>query len=231
LSTDPKRDPPKEFSELLTLTPVSERAKTALAASMGAPFRHYHNMAHLAQLWRRHRRHAAAEGFDAPPVELLIACAIAYHDSVYDIGRHDNEERSAQMWLAASAGGPLTEHDRQWVAVTIRATKDHLGYLPKFDVERPPKDGGPVLRERARIWVLDLDLSTLGVGPEEFDRNTDSLRREAGQLSDEQWRAGQAKFLNRLLGAPRIYRTPTMFSLYEAEARRNIARLLTRLGP
>ncbi len=221
---------PKEFSELIALVPVTTRAKEKLAATMDAPGRFYHNTGHLAQLWRRHRRHAAAEGFDAPAIERLIACAIAYHDIINDPGRGDNEERSAEAWDEVSGETPLSSEDRVWVAVTIRATKDHLAYLPAIDVEHPPKGNGAALKERARVWVLDLDLSPLGDTEEVFDRNTANLKREAGSTPEAKARAGQMHFLAKLMNAPRIFRIPTMFEIYEEQAQINIRRLMARLG-
>jgi predicted metal-dependent HD superfamily phosphohydrolase len=215
---------------LLSLIPVAARAKTELAAAMEGAGRYYHNGAHLAQLWRRHRRHADAEGLGAPEIEKAIACAIAYHDIVCETGRRDNEDRSADVWLAVSAKAVLSDRDKQWVAATIRATKDHLGYRPTVDVEHAPAGNLEALKERARVWVLDLDLSPLAEPPAAFDRNTERLRREGASIAESDWRAGQAMFLGKLLKAPRIFRTPTLFALYEAQARSNIARLLARLG-
>ena len=229
LSAEKTHTVPKEFGDLLARAPVSARAKSELKASMEAAGRFYHTTAHLAQLWRRHRRYAAVEGFDVPAIEMLIACAIAYHDSIYDMTRRDNEDRSADFWLAACAQINLSMADKLWVAETIRATKDHLGYHPTVDVEHPDRADVWALKERARVWVLDLDLSPLGDLEANFDHNTACLRREAEKIPDPDWRQGQRKFLSHLLAAPRIFRTPVLFGLYEAPARRNIERLLARL--
>ena len=79
MTTAPDR---QDFAALLAHVPVGERAKAELSTMTGAPDRCCHGVGHLAQLWRTHRRYAAAEGFLAPEVETLIACAIAYHDCV-----------------------------------------------------------------------------------------------------------------------------------------------------
>ncbi len=208
----------REFDALLARVPVSANAKADLAAMMASDERHYHGVNHLALLWRRHRLYAAAEGLDAPDVETLIACAIAYHDAVYARGRRDNEERSAELWLAASAGGPLSESDRLWVADTIRATADHLAYAD-------PAPDAP-LRERARVWVLDLDLTPLGEIDADFDRNTELLRLEVPHLSEAQYDAGRLGFLRKISAAPRVYRTPALATKFEAQARANFARQL-----
>jgi len=208
----------RDFEALLSRVPLADRAKSALTAMMESEERHYHGVGHLALLWRRHRLYAAAEGLTAPEIETLIACAIAYHDCVYARGRSDNEARSAEVWLDASAGTPLSDEDRAWVADTIRATADHLAY--------PDPAADAPLRERARAWVLDLDLTPLGEADADFDRNTELLRLEVPHLTDAQYDAGRLGFLRKISDAPRVYRTPTLAARFEAQARANFARQL-----
>jgi predicted metal-dependent HD superfamily phosphohydrolase len=208
----------RDFDALLARVPLPQRAKSELTAMMETDDRHYHGVGHLALLWRRHRLYAAAEGLNGPEIEILIACAIAYHDCVYERGRRDNEERSAEVWMRASAGTALSEDDRAWVADTIRATADHLAY--------PDPAATAPLRERARAWVLDLDLTPLGEADADFDRNTELLRREVPHLTDAQYDAGRLGFLRKISAAPRVYRTPTLAAQFEAQARANFARQL-----
>jgi hypothetical protein len=135
------------------------------------------------------------------------------------------------MWMRASAQSSLSDEDRKWVADTIRATSDHLGYMPRAEYASEQCGGNSPaarLRERARIWMLDLDLTPLGCSPAEFNRATASLRREAAHLTDEEWDAGRQSFLRRICEAPQIFRSPTLAAIFEAPARSNIARQLTR---
>jgi predicted metal-dependent HD superfamily phosphohydrolase len=205
------------LQDLLDEAPVDPEAKDRLFQEMSRPERHYHGVAHLEGLWRIHKRYSERAGLAGPEADRLVACAIAWHDSVYDPMRSDNEERSAEAWLAASANARLSEAERQWVAVTIRATKDHLAY-------EPPVGNETAFLERLRLWVLDLDLTPLGAPPESFDRNTRLLRLENGAKSDDAWRAALMGFRERFRDAPRIYRTPELAAVYEAAARRNLQR-------
>ena len=129
---------------------------------------------------------------------------------------------------ARAPAGAISEADRLWVADTIRATADHLAYpapaKTEADAERQWRSAP--LRERARLWVLDLDLTPLGELAAAFDRNTELLRREAPQLSDAQFEAGTRGFLKKLSDAPRVYRSPTLAAHFEAQARANFAREL-----
>jgi predicted metal-dependent HD superfamily phosphohydrolase len=206
--------------DLFAHVPVDDRAKRQLFDEMTRPGRLYHGAAHPELLWRRHRLYSGRVGLADPAVETLIACAIAYHDCVCDPTRSDNEERSAEVWLRASAGSPVDDVDRRWVARTIRATKDHLAYA--LDAAASPEAR---LRERARAWVIDLDITPLGEPPDVFDDNARRLRAESKHLSDAEWRASMLTFAGRFLAAPRIYRFPELAAIFEAPARRNLARL------
>lgn len=208
------------LQDLFEHVPLDDRAKEQLFKEMSGPHRLYHGVAHLELLWGRHRLFSGRAGLADPAIDTLVACAIAYHDSVYDCSRSDNEERSADFWLSASAGSSVDDKDRQWVAQTIRATKDHLAYQPHLKATSAKAK----LRERARLWVLDLDLTPLGEPPDRFDANSKQLRAEFAQMSDEEWEASMSGFRQHFLAAPRIYRCPELAAVYEASARRNLAR-------
>ena len=216
MATDARWGP---LQDLLDETPLDDAVKDRLFREMSRPERHYHGVGHLHDLWRLHRRYAGRAGLSGQEADMLVACAVAWHDSVYDVDRSDNEERSAEAWLVASAGAPLAEADRQWIAATIRATANHLAYAP------PPQTAATT-RERLRLWVLDLDLTSLGAPPAVFDRNTRLLRLENETKSDSEWRTSIAAFGRRLLDAPRIYRTPELAAIYETRARGNLRRHL-----
>jgi predicted metal-dependent HD superfamily phosphohydrolase len=222
----------KDFAALLARVPVDWEAKSELSAMMAEGDRFYHGKSHLAQLWHTHRRFAATEGLVAPGIETLIACAIAYHDCVYDSSKRDNEERSAEVWMHASGRSALNEEDRRWVAETILATRDHLGYREKeygAYASGDEKMAAASLRDRARIWALDLDLTPLGGTAAAFERDTAALRREAKHLTDEDWDVGRLAFLRRFVGTPRIFWSPTLAEVFEGPARANLLRQLNRV--
>ena len=206
------------FAALLAAVPLADSVKVDLAVRMRAAGRHYHGVGHLALLWRRHCELAARAGYQDGDSTTLIACAIAFHDAVYEPAARDNEERSAQIWLAASAAAATPEPTRQWVAETIRASASHLAYRP----------AGEDRLERLRLWFLDLDLSPLGERPAVFDHNTVLLRRECPHLDEATWQSRRIGFLAHLGSAPVLYRSPVFQDLFERPARRNIARELAR---
>ena len=222
------REDRTDFDALLARVPLPDRGKSELTAMMEAPDRHYHGVGHLALLWRRHCVYGGAEGLKGPEVETLIACAIAYHDCVYEAGARDNEEQSAEVWLQASAGSALSQEGRLWVVGTIRATADHLAYPgPAHTADEADHQWRSAsMLERARLWVLDLDLTPLGERAADFDRNTELLRLESPNLTQAQFEAGSRGFLKKISDTPRVYRSPTLAAHFEMQARANFAREL-----
>jgi predicted metal-dependent HD superfamily phosphohydrolase len=200
--------------DILASVPVSAAAKDELRACLAEPSRAYHGTAHVALLWQRHVQYGAGLAVRSEPWNTRLACAIAYHDALYDAQHRDNEARSAAMWR--SAGPALPEEDLEWVAGTILATADHLGAVPEPGMT--PESWA------ARAWMLDLDLTPLGEEPAMFDANTSALRHEFGHLSDEAWAKGRAAFLRTIAAAPRLFRTPVLQAAFEARARANFAR-------
>ncbi len=209
-----------QIRELFLLLPVPCAARQKLVELMSSPERHYHNLDHVELLWTRHRRFAERTEYGSAGLETLIASAIAYHDAIYDPYQANNEDASARLWLQdAQTIEGFSESDIHWVGETIRATSWHFGPLPS---ETP--------RDRARIWMLDLDLTPLGEPPEQFERNTKRLRDEVAGLPAEEWDRQRLAFLANAASHPRIYRMQILADAFEAQARANIARELTAAG-
>jgi predicted metal-dependent HD superfamily phosphohydrolase len=200
--------------DLLSTAALSATARNVVLRQMATSRRHYHGLLHLATLWTRHGRFGIGTPFLAPAATRLIACAIAFHDAIYDATRRDNEHRSALLWRRY-APPDLSAADVNWVATTIEATADHLA---SRDASTP--------RARLRLWLLDLDLTPLGEQPELFARNTRRLRAEYRHLREADWERSRLAFLRKLQSAPALYRSAPLATAFEAQARRNIAREL-----
>jgi len=217
------------LEDLLAAVPVPDATRADLRRRMAAPGRRYHGLRHLALLWTRHLAFGRGSDLDEPRVARLVASAIAFHDAVLEPGRTDNERASAALWReAACNGGAVTAEEVDWVAGTIEATADHLASAKATLPEGAPGAAPPLLA-RARLWVLDLDLSPLGERPAAFARNTELLRLERPDLGDAAWRRLLRAFLARLQAAPRLYRTPAVGAVFEHQAKANIAQTLSTL--
>ena len=112
------------------------------------------------------------------------------------------------------------------MAGTIEATADHLAAAEAILAGDGPAAS---LLARARLWLLDLDLSPLGKPPAVFARNTRLLRLERPDLGDAAWGRCLRAFLARLHGAPRLYRTPAVEAAFGTRAKADLARALAGL--
>jgi len=206
---------------MLSIVPVAPAAKADLLARMSGADRHYHTAHHLALLWQRHRRFSAAmPALHTAETDHLIACAITFHDAIYEPRQGGNEAASAALWrqVATHAARPADEID--WVSATIEATANHLGTIIN------PR----CARDHARLWVLDLDLTPIGETPEQFGRNTALLRAEFAHLDDAAWDRSRLAFLGSLAAYPKLYRCAPITDAFEAQARENIARELAAVS-
>lgn len=172
------RAPGAALQELLSAARLPEPARHAVLRRMGMPHRHYHGLGHIAVLWTRHRRYGTGTPFLAPAANRLVACAIAFHDAVYDGTRRDNEHRSALLWQRY-APHDLSRVDVGWVSDTIEATANHLVV-----------HDAATQAARLRLWLLDLDLTPLGdpanpstAAPAGCARSSGTCRKRSGSAT------------------------------------------------
>ena len=184
-----------------------ELAFGLIASAYAEPHRHYHNARHVADCLREF---GPVRGTLEQP--LAAEAAVLFHDYVYDPARHDNESRSAaEAALALRAVGwaqPLVDAVREMILAT-----SHAGSLYTGDV----------------AVVVDVDLSILGKGDEEFSAYERAIRREYSHVPDDSYRTGRGAVLRGFLSRPRIYATDYFADRYELPARRNLAQSLAAL--
>ncbi len=170
-----------------------------------APYRRFHNLDHIGDCVRRVDE-------VAPLLEDLGAVELAlwFHDAVYDVGAATNERRSAEMFLALSAGASFGFRHR--VCGRIMATR-HARRVHGND----------------RSFMGDIDLSGCGAPWEAVIENGARLREESSAISDDQYHAAQVFFLSRLQRRPRFFATDYFRDKYEATARENLRRILDEL--
>ena len=205
--------------DLLSTAELSGAARNVVLRQMATSRRHYHGLLHLATLWTRHGRFGSGTPFLAPAATRLVACAIAFHDAVYDATRRDNEHRSALLWQRY-APADMSRADVDWVSDTIEATADHLA-----------SPDARTNHARLRLWMLDLDLTPLGEQPELFARNTRRLRAEYRHLPEVDWQGGRLAFLRKLQAAPALIvppRSPPHSSAGAPEYRAGVGNTLSR---
>jgi predicted metal-dependent HD superfamily phosphohydrolase len=177
-----------------------------LVRCYGEPERHYHTLDHIAAVLE-----IIPQIEPSPPPALLLAAWL--HDVVYDSRAGDNEERSAEYARVLPDALGVPGAVREETARLILLTKNHTVGVD----------------DRAGAVLLDADLAILGAEPQEYDAYAAAIRREYAWVSDDDFRTGRRRVLERFLARPRIYLTPPMEARAEARARANLAREIATL--
>jgi predicted metal-dependent HD superfamily phosphohydrolase len=174
-----------------------------LVTAYSSPERHYHNLEHLAEMFKVVERLA---GLVENPAALHLA--IWFHDAVYDSRARDNERRSGE--LAVDLLGPIGVP-----AATIERIVCMI-----WSTAHTAESGPPALCD-AQV-LLDADLAILGASEERYARYAADIRKEYAWVPEADYRAGRAAVLARFLAAPRIYLTQIMFEEGDPRARTNM---------
>ena len=192
---------------------IDDCLRAELSERYAEPGRHYHGLAHIEALLELARQYRASLS-DPEAVEA----AIWFHDAIYDSRAADNEARSAALASSRLAGRVDPERLAR-ICAMIEATATHS--LPDLPDEASRHDAA---------LFLDMDLSILGASPLAFDNYEAAVRREYAWVAEDAWRAGRAAVLRRFLDRETIFHTQPFHDLFEAQARRNIARSIARLA-
>ncbi|MCW4453707.1 hypothetical protein OK348_02715 [Flavobacterium sp. MXW15] len=182
-----------------------------IEAAYAAPPRAYHNFGHVQALLRHFHEVADGPGWRQPREAYL---AILYHDAIYEAGRKDNEERSAQLAGEAIARWlPGQGVDRDRVMELIRLTARH-GQLRAGEVDA-----------EAALF-LDCDMAILGAPAEVFDAYDRGIAEEyRGKVPGFLFRLNRRRFLKGVLAQPRIFFSDFFHRRYDAAARANLRRV------
>jgi predicted metal-dependent HD superfamily phosphohydrolase len=183
--------------------------RDALLASWAEPHRRYHTLRHLLDSL------ALLEpmlGTATQPAEVELA--LWFHDAVYALRGKDNEAQSA-AWAARAlhAAGVAPERAARVVAMVLATCHDAL---PASDDER---------------LLVDVDLAILGADPERFDEYEAEVRQEYAWVPGPLFRRGRREILQGFLARDAIYATAAFRARFEAAARGNLARSISRLRP
>ena len=184
---------------------LTERLREDLLARWSEPHRKHHNVVHLREVLDAIGT-LADDGlqFDREAVEL----AAWFHDAIYEIGRDDNEDRSAMLARELLGGS----HDRDEVARLVLATKSHK--VDAGDLN------GAVLS--------DADLSVLGGPALRYRQYAEAVRAEYASVADDVFRPARAQVLASLLDGP-IFHTAPGRERWEEQARRNVGEEIREL--
>lgn len=174
-----------------------------LMAAYAEPQRHYHMLQHLGECLALFDD---ARTLAAHPAEVELA--LWFHDAIYDIKGHDNEQRSADWARDAlrDAGAPTDAAQR--VHDLVMATR-HTA----------------VPSGRDEQLLVDIDLSILGAARARFDEYEQQIRKEYAYVPGFLFRRKRREILKGFLDRPAIYSTPHFHDMLEARARDNLRRV------
>jgi predicted metal-dependent HD superfamily phosphohydrolase len=180
----------------------------ALIGRYSEPHRHYHTVQHLHECFARLDE---ARGLAERVHEVELA--LWFHDAVYAVRNHDNEEQSAS-WAQAST-------ERAGLPNAVGERLHRLILATKHDAE-------PTSRDAALL--VDVDLAILGAAPERFDEYERQVREEYSWVPGFLFRRKRREILEGFLDRPHLYNTGHFRACYEALARANLIRSIERLG-
>lgn len=180
-----------------------------LTAAYNQNHRHYHNTTHITHCLQQFDQ---AVHLTRNPCEVEFA--IWLHDAVYDSQASDNEEKSAELACQILSAGGCHRAIIQRIETFILDTRHDT---------TPDTDD-------ARILV-DIDLSSLGHSPEQYDRYERAIREEYAWVPMDLYRQKRRQILTDFLNRPKIYHTDQFSNRYETQARANIQRVLNGYAP
>lgn len=179
-----------------------------LIARYAERHRKYHTARHLDECFARLDE---ARSLAVHPFEIELA--LWFHDAVYDVRGHDNEERSAVWAEEAARAAGLANVVGERVRLLILATK--------HDAEPASSDAA---------LLVDVDLAILGTAAERFDEYERQIREEYAWVPSVLFRSKRREILEGFLARPHVYNTSHFQDRYEASARANLSRSIAQLG-
>lgn len=186
-----------------------EIVDTDLVARYSEPHRVYHTLRHIEDCLKELEVvRCFARNPDA------VEMALWYHDAIYDTRSIKNEEESAKLFREMAINASLPEAFISQVVNLILATK-HVKVPRVSDAK----------------LLVDIDLSILGQPQGKFNEYEEQIRKEYEWVPLEAFILGRSKILKSLLlKRATIYSTDFFRNKYEAMARQNIVRSLTKLS-
>jgi predicted metal-dependent HD superfamily phosphohydrolase len=185
---------------------MNPELRECLAVWYGTPGRHYHTLEHVDEVLG-HLAHCRT--LLRQPDEVRVA--VLFHDAVYEVGRPDNEAKSAVL---------AREHAPRWFDVDV----DRVAQL----IELTASHGKQGEVDADAALFLDCDMAILGSGPERYALYADQIEAEWSPLAPPaDYARGRAAFLEKVL-AGRIFLSSFWHDRLDEVARRNLRQELAR---
>jgi predicted metal-dependent HD superfamily phosphohydrolase len=171
-----------------------------LLARYSEPQRKYHTVQHLRECLQTYA-HVHTQLPHGPAVEM----ALWFHDAIYDVKGHSNEEQSAQWAVRELTQAGVLQRTVEQVHALVLATR-HTALPVQADEQ----------------LLVDIDLSILGAAPERFAEYEQQIRAEYAFVPGWIFKRKRREILRSFLERPRIYSTDHFHATWEARARANL---------
>ncbi|EFJ34748.1 hypothetical protein SELMODRAFT_438766 [Selaginella moellendorffii] len=174
------------------------------------PCRKYHGLNHVKDCLDQLADFRHGGNADLADSQLdEVAVALWFHDAIYNPKSTNNEANSAALFVDLSRGMEASARER--IERMILATRDHIGDDP------------------AERLIVDIDLSILGRGKEDFNAYNEGIRSEYSWVPENVYREKRAAVLKRFLERERLFWTDYFHAKFEREARANLKTTLAAL--
>jgi len=194
----------KLTEELGVVSNVSVEMYAELAKKYSETHRHYHNLAHLEELFL-----LADEYADLIEEKTILELAIWYHDVIYSVWfPAKNEKKSADFALQNIASFQLSETQKVRLHSWIVAIKTHV--LSKSH---------DTLTGRL---FMDFDMAILAAPREKYLNYCQNIRKEYSVYPDLLYNAGRKKALQHFLATDNLFLSDIFRDKYEKQARENL---------
>lgn len=181
----------------------------ALLDTWSEPQRAYHTLQHLGECldWLAL---PAVRAQALEPAEITLA--LGWHDAVYDVHRHDNEQRSAAQAAQVLGAAGVASARIARIVDLILATRH-----------------ASAPRTRDEALLVDIDLSILGAEPSRFTEYDQQIRLEYNHVPEADYRRARQHVLAQFRERPELFHTPWFRDRLAAQARANLAGAISRL--
>lgn len=169
-------------------------------------FRVYHNLEHLTEIFNYFDSYHSK--IENPQV---LSLSIFYHDSIYNIWKNDNEEKSAKYARECLELTGLNSKYLSSIQKQIIATKTHTGTASDTK------------------YMIDFDLAILGKSWNIYEEYTKKIRLEYKTDPSFMYKKGRKKVLQHFLNKEFIYSSKMFRENYETTARENLTKELLTL--
>ena len=171
------------------------------------PDRKYHTQQHLTECLEHFNK---IQHLTTHPEE--IALALFFHDAIYQIGKHVNEQKSA-AWAKNSLTQEMIVPE-----IVLRIEKLILATVHQAIPQHSDEQ-----------FMVDIDLAILGANRQRFSEYEQQVRQEYHFVPDWLFRHERKKILRQFLKRPQIYATDYFYNLLEKQARSNLEHTLNIL--